>query len=688
MTTRTLEIRTTDAELQHSLSLPTEDGQIITMVQLQATAASLLPDKEFSLCYTDSDGDRVAITNDADLKELDKFMQDEQLQCVDVLVEPQVPVTAKRAATAVKTQLRGLVTAMSKLTAKPETTPTPSSAMDLLVTSLQAMDVAGSAVELETIKKELLLILQDEAFRSVVLEFSATEEFKDLVDAMVAAIYEEDAQSIEDTVTARFDELLVFTQRVVARCPSLKPVMVSVAKSLMTSLVRNNDNEMDGNTSDSPSCSSSSSCCSDDQETVDIEVLAEEVPLHSGIVCDGCEKSPLVGVRYKSLEVPNFDLCEECEASGNFIRFEPFIKITDPSRTPKLKRTSELVHLCVTCDGCEMNPIVGVRFKSQTKENFDLCESCEASGKWTESHGPFTKIEEPAVMRALKFTCRRGGKFGHHGKFGRHHHGHGHHGHDHHRKFGRHSGKFGHGNHHRGRGKFGRHGHCHGSPDFTFHGHHPDHHGPPGFPGYEFPGHGFPFHHEGHTEFARHFHGHHGHSSGFDDRRHHGHPGFSPPGHFGRFGRFGPPPFESMDPRESPISRGFEHGRPPFPTEFEHWGHPSFREHRGRHGHHMRFSDQGDENKKHKEEEEGDRPYHWHHGCHGRGRWGRGVTNEAAQEAAATEAKLSTDEDKIDYSEALKQLASMGFNDIEKNMLALELARGNVGGAVNALLSE
>ncbi|ETM52999.1 hypothetical protein L914_03496 [Phytophthora nicotianae] len=30
----------------------------------------------------------------------------------------------------------------------------------------------------------------------------------------------------------------------------------------------------------------------------------------------------------------------------------------------------------------------------------------------------------------------------------------------------------------------------------------------------------------------------------------------------------------------------------------------------------------------------------------------------------------------------------MGFNDIEKNMLALELARGNVGGAVNALLSE
>ncbi|KAG3148099.1 hypothetical protein C6341_g17506, partial [Phytophthora cactorum] len=45
-------------------------------------------------------------------------------------------------------------------------------------------------------------------------------------------------------------------------------------------------------------------------------------------------------------------------------------------------------------------------------------------------------------------------------------------------------------------------------------------------------------------------------------------------------------------------------------------------------------------------------------------------------------------EDKVDYSEALKQLTSMGFDDTGKNILALELARGNIGGAVNALLSE
>ncbi|KAF1781637.1 Ubiquitin-associated domain [Phytophthora cactorum] len=658
MTIRTLEIKTTDAELQHTLPLTTEDGQTIAMNQLQATAASLLPDKELSLRYMDSDGDHVTITSDADLKELDKFMQDEQLQRLEVLAVPQDPATAQRAVTTGKTQLRGLVTAMSKLTAKTETKPTPASAMNLLVTSLQAMDVVEDAGERN--------------LRSVVEELSTTEEFKELADTMVAAIYEEDAQAIEDAATARFNELLVFAQRVVARCPSLKPVMVNVTKSLMTGLVRYNDNEMDGDASDSPSCSSSSSCCSDDQETVDVEVLTEEVPLHLGVICDGCEKAPLVGVRYKSLEVPNFDLCEECEASGKYIRYEPFIKITDPSRAPKQKRISELVHPCVTRDGCEMSPIVGVRFKSQTKENFDLCERCEVSGNWPESHGPFTKIDEPTVMRAFKFTCRRGGKFGHHGKFGRHHHSHAHHG-----KFGRHHSKHGHGkHHHRGRGKVGRHGHCHGSPDFPFHGRHPDHHNPPGLPAHGFPGHGFPFHHEGRPAFAGHcrpnFQGHHHDPvspSEFDDRRR-------------PHGPMGLASVASDRPR-------FEHGHPPFPAEFEHWDtHVS--------------TDTTDTT------------------CDSRTKAmkttsmkkitattgdtiavdvdAKVFTDEEMQVVDTTEMRVTPSEDaavvnvdsedKVDYSEALKQLTSMGFDDTGKNILALELARGNIGGAVNALLSE
>ncbi|KAL2632658.1 hypothetical protein R1flu_004137 [Riccia fluitans] len=39
---------------------------------------------------------------------------------------------------------------------------------------------------------------------------------------------------------------------------------------------------------------------------------------------------------------------------------------------------SEAVHYGVSCDGCQKSPITGVRYKSNVKENYDLCSSCHA----------------------------------------------------------------------------------------------------------------------------------------------------------------------------------------------------------------------------------------------------------------------------------------------------------------------
>ncbi|KAL2632655.1 hypothetical protein R1flu_004134 [Riccia fluitans] len=39
---------------------------------------------------------------------------------------------------------------------------------------------------------------------------------------------------------------------------------------------------------------------------------------------------------------------------------------------------SEAVHYGVSCDGCQKSPITGVRYKSTVKENYDLCSSCHA----------------------------------------------------------------------------------------------------------------------------------------------------------------------------------------------------------------------------------------------------------------------------------------------------------------------
>ena len=52
------------------------------------------------------------------------------------------------------------------------------------------------------------------------------------------------------------------------------------------------------------------------------------------------------------------------------------------------------VHKKVTCDGCKMTPIVGIRYKCTICPNFDFCENCEK--KLSEKHGhPFLKIRKP-----------------------------------------------------------------------------------------------------------------------------------------------------------------------------------------------------------------------------------------------------------------------------------------------------
>ena len=34
---------------------------------------------------------------------------------------------------------------------------------------------------------------------------------------------------------------------------------------------------------------------------------------HTNVACDGCDMSPIVGVRYKCIVCKNFDYCEVCE---------------------------------------------------------------------------------------------------------------------------------------------------------------------------------------------------------------------------------------------------------------------------------------------------------------------------------------------------------------------------------------
>jgi len=57
-------------------------------------------------------------------------------------------------------------------------------------------------------------------------------------------------------------------------------------------------------------------------------------------------------------------------------------------------------HYGVTCDGCNQNPIVGIRYKCDKCNNFDFCEKCYQQGNHDKSH-TFKVIQYPARR------CRR-----------------------------------------------------------------------------------------------------------------------------------------------------------------------------------------------------------------------------------------------------------------------------------------
>merc|ERR1719270_2235143 len=44
--------------------------------------------------------------------------------------------------------------------------------------------------------------------------------------------------------------------------------------------------------------------------------------------------------------------------------------------------SEQAAHYGVTCDGCEMNPIIGNRYKCVVCDDYDLCESCHAAGQY------------------------------------------------------------------------------------------------------------------------------------------------------------------------------------------------------------------------------------------------------------------------------------------------------------------
>jgi hypothetical protein len=54
-------------------------------------------------------------------------------------------------------------------------------------------------------------------------------------------------------------------------------------------------------------------------------------------------------------------------------------RIVDPEEAKKAAAAAPQVHMAVSCDGCGMNPIIGLRFKCNDCHDFDFCGNCRFS---------------------------------------------------------------------------------------------------------------------------------------------------------------------------------------------------------------------------------------------------------------------------------------------------------------------
>ncbi|RUS14462.1 hypothetical protein BC937DRAFT_93782 [Endogone sp. FLAS-F59071] len=110
--------------------------------------------------------------------------------------------------------------------------------------------------------------------------------------------------------------------------------------------------------------------------------------------CDFCE-SMIKGIRHKCINCPDFDLCDSCIAlAATQHPDHTFMQVPKPGLL-EIKMQNSHVHVGVRCDGCQ-KWIRGVRYKCVNCPDFDLCDNCEVSPltKHDSTH-VFLKVKRP-----------------------------------------------------------------------------------------------------------------------------------------------------------------------------------------------------------------------------------------------------------------------------------------------------
>lgn len=65
------------------------------------------------------------------------------------------------------------------------------------------------------------------------------------------------------------------------------------------------------------------------------DLVEKKKAIHHGFICDGCEVGPIKGIRYRCSKRDDYDLCEKCEAKMAKTLPYPMLKIREPKHAPK-----------------------------------------------------------------------------------------------------------------------------------------------------------------------------------------------------------------------------------------------------------------------------------------------------------------------------------------------------------------
>ncbi|KAJ8047380.1 ZZ-type zinc finger-containing protein P35G2.11c [Holothuria leucospilota] len=95
--------------------------------------------------------------------------------------------------------------------------------------------------------------------------------------------------------------------------------------------------------------------------------------VHSSVVCDNCEEAPMIGKRFKCQTCGNYDLCQCCKEKG-----------VHPDHKFKEISGREYVHKNIQCNGCGERHIKGDRYRCKSCVYFNICKTCRENGEHPE----------------------------------------------------------------------------------------------------------------------------------------------------------------------------------------------------------------------------------------------------------------------------------------------------------------